>query len=923
MAAGQGNKIEWTDYNAIQSVIAPVLGATATGSGSTGYGQSVASSQVTQYAKITNTQWANLRTDILRARQHQTGTDLSSTLAVPYFDITITQTAINTNLLTTGTTSQLAVNSPIIFVGDSLLGGVQTNYTYYVKTIESATTFTISSNQGGGVFTLSTGIGSMICRFGGTKITETDRAAYKALADLASTNKLTGATGASALPATQSTRETLYNDSYLNAWNGVLTVTSTVQFTSYDAARYFFNARGQLELFTGRNDGSGGLKNATWTTMLDSVAGMGIVYFSYNTTVNKLTNGNTGSGSPQAVGFYNLTTSDILIFERLAPSGAYADNKFRIYAKLTDGNAGPGSNACIQFTLEWRDDSLNPNPTTYGPYGPFGVDETVDGRITSVIQMLRPTGSNVSIPTPTIGIANNFVVTPSGSNAISYTLTPNVSTTNEGTTISYTVTTTNLPNGTVVYYTNSGSTQAADFVDGVNSGSITINSNTASFSRSVSNDVLTEGPESVQIVLRTGSTSGPLVASSTNIIVNDTSLTGITYQITASQSGTQPEGTGALGPAGGTAILYTVTTANFGTGVLWWENIGTTIGEDFTDGQNSGTVPINNNSGSFTRVVKKDEFTDGSSETVTITLRTSGPSGTLVATSPTITITDSSTTVPPIYTFSSNQFTVGTTDTVSEGTEYLIYVDTNEKVPSSPIYWLVSGGLTTADLSLTGLSGGLGINPGSRSTLRMYIRADNLTEGQETGYIRFYSDPSFSTPISSLRTIVVTDSSINLSISPASLNAPTSGSNYSANFSASNGSGIYSYSCTSGNLPVGLTLDTGGNLSGTVITAGSYSFTITARDSNNALGSRSYSGNITANETVTAPTQVNSTTKWYYRFDYGIPNGIFTINGSTNVLDARGTYWALGDFGGSTGTATFTIVFNGSGTTRVVTIQSV
>jgi hypothetical protein len=356
---------------------------------------------------------------------------------------------------------------------------------------------------------------------------------------------------------------------------------------------------------------------------------------------------------------------------------------------------------------------------------------------------------------------------------------------------------------------------------------------------------------------------------------------------------------------------------------LWWENTGTTIGEDFTDGQNSGTVPINNNSGSFTRVVKKDEFTDGSSETVTITLRTSGPSGTLVATSPTITITDSSTTVPPIYTFSSNQFTVGTTDTVSEGTEYLIYVDTNEKVPSGPIYWLVSGGLTTADLSLTGLSGGLGINPGSRSTLRMYIRADNVTEGQETGYIRFYSDPAFSTPISSLRTIVVTDSSVNLSISPTSLNAPTSGSNYSANFSASNGSGIYSYSCTSGNLPVGLTLDTGGNLSGTVITAGSYSFTITARDSNNALGSRSYSGNITANETVTAPTSVSRWTKWYYRFDYGIPNGAFTINGVAGSLDARGTYWALGDFQGSAGTATFTIIFNGSGTTRVVTIQSV
>ena len=936
MAAGQGNKIEWSDYNAIQSVIAPVLGATATVSGSTGYGQSVASNQVTQYAKITNVQWANLRTDILRARQHQTGTDLTNSLAIPYFDITVTQTAINTNLLTTSSTSQLAVNCPVIFVGDSLLGGVQANYTYYVRTIENSTTFTISSNQGGGVFALSTGIGSMICRFGGTKITETDRAAYKALADLAATNKLTGATGASALPATQSTRETLYNDSYINPWNGVLTAFSTVQFTSYDAARYFFNSRGQVELTTSRSAGSGGLKNATWTTMLDNVSGMGTVYFSYNTTVNKLTNGSNGSGSPQSVGFYDLTTTDKLIFERLAPSGAYADNKFRIYAKLVDGNGGAGSNSCILFTVEWRDDSLNPNPTTYGPYGPFGIDETVDGTISSIIQILRPTGNNVSVPAPTIGIANNFVVTPSGSNAISYTLTPSVSTTNEGTTIAYTVTTTNLANGTVVYWTNSGSTQAADFVDGVNTGSITINSNTASFSRAVSNDTLTEGPETVQIVLRTGSTSGPVVASSTSIVVNDTSLTGITYQITASQTGTQPEGTGALGPGGGTSILYTVTTANFGNGVLWWANTGTTIGDDFTDGQNSGTVPITTpagqtaGTGTFTRVVKKDEFTDGGNETIIITLRTGGPSGTLVATSATITITDSSTTVPPIYTITSNQFTVGgglaATDTVSEGTEYLIYVDTNEKVPTSPIYWIVTGGATAADLSLTALSGALGINPGSRSTLRMFIRADNLTEGQEDCYLNFYSDAGFSQPLvatGQTRTIRITDTSVALSISPTTVSTPTSGSNYGATFSAVNGSGIYSFSCTSGNLPVGTTLDTSGNLSGTVVTAGSYSFTITARDSNNALGSRSYSGNITANETVTAPSSVSRWTKWYWRVDYGIPNGAFTVNGVSYSLDARGTYWTFGDFQGNTGTATFTLVFNGSGTTRVITIQSV
>ena len=738
MAAGQGNKIEWSDYNAIQTVIAPVLGATPTASGNTGYGQSIASNQVTQYAKITNTQWANLRTDILRARQHQTGTDLTSTLAVPYFEITVTSTAINTNLLTAGSTSQLAVNCPIIFVGSSLLGGVQTGYTYYVKTIDSSTTFTISSNQGGGVFALSTGIGSMTCRFGGTKITETDRAAYKAAADLAATNKLTGATGANSLPATESTRETLYNDTYLNAWNGVLSVVSTVQFTSFDAARYFFNARGQIEISSSRTGGSGGLKNATWTTMLDKVTGMGIIYFNYSSTVNLLTNGNPGSGTAAAIGFYNLTTSDQLLFEKDAPSGAYADNKFRIYAKLIDGSGGAGSNSCIQFTLQWRDESANPNPTTYGPYGPFGVDENVDGIISSFIQSNRPSGNNVSLPIPTTGIANNFAVTALPSNTISYTVTANTSTTNEGTTVSYHVTTTNVPNNSIIYWTNSGSTSAADFSGGANSGSITIQNSSADFSLVISNDQLTEGPENIQVELRTGSVAGPIVATSAVTVVNDTSLTPIIYSITSDLTGRQDEGT---------TITFTVTTQHFGTGVLFWYNAGTTVGADFTDGTNSGSVAITQDSGTFSRTIRNDALTEGD-ETIIMQLRVNSTSGTTVATCNTITVNDTSTTLLPAYAISTSLYANAGVEPVSEGDTFNVYVDTNAAVSTSPIYWSWTG-ITAARLGLPSLSGTMPIYPGSRSTQTFIVRADGITEGTTNAYLNLYKDAGLGTLLSS------------------------------------------------------------------------------------------------------------------------------------------------------------------------------
>ena len=68
--AGQGTKIVATDYNTIQSIINNVMGQ---GSGTTGWGQTVLSSQVAVNSKITSTQWNNLQTDLQNAYQHITG----------------------------------------------------------------------------------------------------------------------------------------------------------------------------------------------------------------------------------------------------------------------------------------------------------------------------------------------------------------------------------------------------------------------------------------------------------------------------------------------------------------------------------------------------------------------------------------------------------------------------------------------------------------------------------------------------------------------------------------------------------------------------------------------------------------------------------------------------------------------------------
>jgi len=88
---------------------------------------------------------------------------------------------------------------------------------------------------------------------------------------------------------------------------------------------------------------------------------------------------------------------------------------------------------------------------------------------------------------------------------------------NEGSSLTFNVTGTNIVNGTYFFtVTNSG-----DFA--TSSGSFTITSNAGSFSVTPTADNTTEGAETFQAQVRTGSTSGTIVATSATITINDTS----------------------------------------------------------------------------------------------------------------------------------------------------------------------------------------------------------------------------------------------------------------------------------------------------------------------------------------------------------------------------------------------------------------
>jgi len=73
---------------------------------------------------------------------------------------TITSAESTDDTFTCTSTSDLFVDQPVRFVG-SVFGNVVINTTYYVSTIITETTFTISATQGGGTFGLTNSSGSM------------------------------------------------------------------------------------------------------------------------------------------------------------------------------------------------------------------------------------------------------------------------------------------------------------------------------------------------------------------------------------------------------------------------------------------------------------------------------------------------------------------------------------------------------------------------------------------------------------------------------------------------------------------------------------------------------------------------------------------------------------------------------------------
>jgi len=209
----------------------------------------------------------------------------------------------------------------------------------------------------------------------------------------------------------------------------------------------------------------------------------------------------------------------------------------------------------------------------------------------------------------------------------SYTVTPSSTAVNEGDTITFTIATFGVANGSTLYWTTTGTVSSADFSDGVTTGSVITTGNSTTFTRTITQDSSFESAETFAIEIHLQSTTGELVATSSTITISDRR-----YTLVPSSSAVTE----------GTTLSFSVSTVNVANGTLYWSiNHITTSNADFS--AVTGSFTVTSSAGTFDITTIADLSTE-SGETFTVSVRVGSTSGTIVATCSTITITDTSTT---------------------------------------------------------------------------------------------------------------------------------------------------------------------------------------------------------------------------------------------------------------------------------------
>lgn len=270
----------------------------------------------------------------------------------------------------------------------------------------------------------------------------------------------------------------------------------------------------------------------------------------------------------------------------------------------------------------------------------------------------------------------------------------------EGSSITYTVTTSGLDDGTVLTFQSSNTTDVVPA-----SGNITINNNTASFTVAAVEDVFVESDETFTVDVKYA--NNVLATSSEATIQNTTSYTFAVSASTVSENNEVTFTINTTGIPNGTGLSYVASLSNI----------------DLSP--STGNFTINNNTASITIKALQDLKVD-SGENFYLIIRTGS---TTVATSSTVSIIDTpyTITVTPDQPFNLDESTLGSTITTT-------FTITTTGVGDGTVLSVLPSTGNNLDISLS--SSSITINNNTATVTATIVR-DARTEGVETMNLQF------------------------------------------------------------------------------------------------------------------------------------------------------------------------------------------
>ena len=328
-----------------------------------------------------------------------------------------------------------------------------------------------------------------------------------------------------------------------------------------------------------------------------------------------------------------------------------------------------------------------------------------------------------------------------------YSLTQTVTSINEGGSVGFTVATTNVADSTNLYYNLSGTATADDFVGGTLAGSFTINNNSGTFVVISAGDAITDDNETFTAYVRTGSTSGPIVATSSQVTIGDVAQTvSIAPSVTTVDEGQQ--------------IQFVITSTGYSpTSTFYYDIVGaTTVAGDFTDNTLTGSFSTTNNVYSLVKLITTDNISDDG-ETFVVNIRTGSNSGTIVATSPTITVNDVAQSI--VITQDKTDVNEGQDDAANRTITFT--VTATGYAAGAPLYWstlTTAGAITAADFTDNTLEGSQTLDNNNQITVVRKLVGDRATEGIEKFKLEIRTGSVTGTVIATSDEITINDISV-------------------------------------------------------------------------------------------------------------------------------------------------------------------